>query len=76
MPKVYNTRKQRARELYERLRRGPSLSPHAGRGTYTGLTVAEAERQVRGWLGSWITYEVIDLVPELKHLRGKNAKDT
>ena len=70
MPKVTNTRKQRANELLERLKRGPSLSAHR-----MGMHSArEAEAQVKIWLGSWVIHEVIDLVPELRRARNKQRE--
>lgn len=69
MPKVTNTRRQRANQLLERLERGPSLSTHR-----IGMSSArEAEAQVKIWLRSWIVHEVIDLVPELRQ-RNRTTK--
>lgn len=61
MPKVRGTRKQRAAELLDRIRRGPSFSNH----TIT-FTVDEAATQYKRWSESWIVHELIELVPELK----------
>jgi hypothetical protein len=69
MPKVYNTRRQRAEQLLDRLRRGPSLSPHR----MGASSCREAEAQVKNWLSAWIVDEVIDLVPELRQ-RNRKAK--
>jgi len=62
MPKISNTRKERAAELYGRLLRGPTLS-NIGADPFTP---ERATADVRRWLDSWITPEVLDLVPELK----------
>lgn len=65
MPKVYDTRKQRARALLDRLRQGPALSaPVDG----SPLTVEEAQRAYRRWSETWIIQELADLVPELRKL--------
>lgn len=65
MPKIANTRKQRANELLDRLRRGPSFSD-----TFRTLdgpfTTDMASAQFRNWSRSWIIDELIELVPELK----------
>lgn len=53
------TKRQRARELRERLMRGPSLSLQA-------VTKENVEREVKLWLETWILPEVMDLVPELR----------
>lgn len=60
MPKVRGTRRQRAAELLDRLRRGPSFSD--GR----PFTSAEAAAQYKIWSESWIIQELLALVPELK----------
>lgn len=67
MPKVYDTRKQVAIQLMERLRRGPSLNPSVGHKSY-GMSKVDAERQCRQWLTSWIIPDVLRLVPEYKKL--------
>lgn len=71
MPKVSNTRKQRAAELLRRLAdgpafRGPSFVDEV-------FTTAKATEQFRLWCRSWILPEVKQLVPEL---RGKSQQPT
>lgn len=61
MPKVIGTRKQRASELLDRIRRGPSFS-EIGR----TFTIAEADAQYKVWSESWIIQELLQLIPELK----------
>lgn len=56
------TRQQTAAHLLERLQRGPNLGTRAA----DTMTVAEAQSRVRAWLESWITPEVVRLVPELR----------
>ena len=62
MPKIYNTKKQRAEELLKRLQQGPSFVGYKN----SELTQKEVERRVKIWLDSWITPEVIRLIPQLK----------
>ena len=60
------TRKQIADKLLLRLNRGPSLGfPH------DRMSPSEAEAKVRAWLASWITEDVIALVPELRSPKSK-----
>jgi hypothetical protein len=69
------TRRTKARELIERLNRGPAFSLHASFGGLTAayippkarsLIEAEMSRQYRGWIESWVQDDVLDLVPELR----------
>ena len=62
MPKVIDTRKQRAAKLLERIERGPSLNPTTGE----PLTTEEAQRLYRVWMQSWILEDLKDLIPELR----------
>lgn len=63
MPKISNTRKQRAHVLLDRLRNGPALSaPVDG----SALSVADATRAYRRWSETWVLDELADLVPELR----------
>ena len=63
MPKITNTRKQRAAQLLERITRGPSFyMPFDG----SPLTAEEVTRVYRGWAQSWILKDLTDLVPELR----------
>ncbi len=55
MPKVYDTRKQRAIELLERLRRGPAH-----------LEQSTPLESYQLWAESWIVPELKKLIPELK----------
>ena len=61
MPKVIDTRKQRAAKLLERIERGPSFNPTTGE----PLTTEEAQRLYRVWMQSWILEDLIDVIPEL-----------
>lgn len=54
------TRAQRATELYDRVRKGPILRAD---GAYTP---AQATKDVKLWLHTWIVPEILDLIPELK----------
>jgi len=64
MPKTTGTRKQEAKELMERLERGPSLhEPFFGEGEFNAK---EAEKQFGIWCRTWIIPVVKRLVPELK----------
>ncbi len=62
MPKVTNTRKQRAQELLARLQRGPSFDDDRSQ----GFDATEATRQFRMWGETWILEELKDLIPELR----------
>jgi hypothetical protein len=62
MPKVTDTRKQRAARLLERIERGPSFNPTTGE----PLTTEEAQRLYSVWMQSWILEDLIDLIPELR----------
>jgi hypothetical protein len=63
MPKVHNTRKERAVRLFRRLVDGPSLSePFDG----SAYTANQATVDYRRWSRSWIIGDLIDLVPELR----------
>jgi len=68
MPKVTDTRQQRAFIMLRRLRQGPQLHGHeiSMRTGKRCIEANDAEWQVRNWLNAWITDEVIALVPELK----------
>jgi hypothetical protein len=63
MPRVYDTRKQRAVQLLLRLREGPAF----GFGNKP-MTRKQAEQEYRLWSQSWMILELISLVPELRRL--------
>jgi len=63
MPKLSNTKKQRAEELLRKLNIGPYLNTLRCK----ELTKEEAERQVKIWLETWIIPEIEELIPELKN---------
>lgn len=67
MPKVSDTRKDKAEKLLERLERGPSF--YGVPMLDSPLTPEEAERQYRRWVESWILDDLTRLVPELKNHR-------
>ena len=62
MPKVHNTRKQRAKELLKKLTRGPSIF---GCGIET-LNEEEFASRWKIWTESWIIHELKYLIPELR----------
>ena len=62
MPKVINTRKQRARDLYCKIVAGPSLAMPGQR-----LSQEEISKGYDLWFSSWIDKEIIDLIPELRN---------
>lgn len=65
MPKVTNTRRERAAKLLERLQRGPHfVDPIPDE----PLTADLASRAYRCWAQSWILDDLQDLVPELRQL--------
>ena len=63
MPKVTNTRAQRAKDLLNMLKNGPSFSVM----DFNGVThpYKMAEQAYRRWAESWILPELEELVPEL-----------
>jgi hypothetical protein len=63
MPKVYGTRKERAAELFARLKRGP---------TFYDIGIPENPKiAYKRWVETWILEEAQDLIPELKKLKEK-----
>ena len=67
MPKVHDTRKQRARELLRMVQDGPSFD-NLGQSS-DPFTPARAADQYRLWSRSWIVEELIRLVPELRKMK-------
>lgn len=65
MPKITNTRKQRASELLARLERGPCFD---GNLDWSSYTPSNAQEQYQLWVNSWIIGELIDLIPELRQM--------
>lgn len=60
MPKVHNTRKEKAAELWKLINNGPHFSLLA---TYNA---DEASSQAKSWLEAWVVPLVLELVPELR----------
>lgn len=68
MPKLYNTRKQRAAEVLNMLERGPAFdSPFHFGGSHE--IAKEASEMFRLWCTTWIIPEIKDLIPELRERR-------
>lgn len=63
-----NTRATRARELLERLQRGPSFPTFGPEGD-TPESAARANTRYRLWASSWVLDELVDLVPELRGVK-------
>lgn len=68
MPKVHGTRKEKAMELLEMIKNGPSFS---GEPFHMPFTPKEAKQQYDLWASSWICSRVVELIPELKKARLK-----
>ena len=66
MPKVGNTRRERARALLARLERGPHFSANFGSHGYTHKDAADTYRL---WVESWVLDELKALVPELREAK-------
>lgn len=66
MPKVRNTRRQRAALLLQKLTHGPSWGTLPPEAVLSDRAAEEATRQYRSWVQSWILPEVRDLLPELR----------
>ena len=68
MPKITNTRAQRAAELLKTIERGPSSLDDVPHDRITGelMTAAELRRTYALWFTTWIRRELVDLVPELR----------
>lgn len=67
MPKVHDTRKQKAAELLRMVTNGPRFSlgfPYNGPDRDKYLKMAEADYQL--WSSSWILPKLKELIPELK----------
>lgn len=71
MPKVYGTRKLRARELLKRLKEGPCFG-HWNYNEQRDPSKTEKEHY-QLWANSWIISEVEDLIPELAKLKKEAA---
>ena len=73
MPKVTNTRKQRATELLETIRKGPCDVDDAV------VSVAGERESMRPgydlWFKTWIERELIDLIPELRKLNQPSSSE-
>lgn len=89
MPKVTNTRKQQAQELYDRLARGPALdlmffsTRVIADDSVPELTKAQKAAvetyilaQYQLWARSWILGAVTKAVPELRKARADKAFGT
>lgn len=66
MPKVTDTRQQRAFQLLARLEIGPSFAPHIGPEAFTPQYAEEAFRL---WAQTYVLEELKSLVPELRNLK-------
>lgn len=70
MPKVRNTRRQRAVVLIERLIEGPATFDYPGQ--YLGQS--EVFESYQRWVNSWILPEIRDLVPELRKKKDRSER--
>lgn len=66
MPKVTNTRKQRANELLARIKRGPSSIDETHEFDGSATTAEQRRKRYNTWFESWVRCELIDLIPELR----------
>ena len=66
MPRVTNTKKQRATQLLERLARGPAMRSVIGPLSDTAVAEA-AQASYQLWVKTWVLPEVRELVPELRN---------
>lgn len=64
MPKINNTRKQKAKRLLDLVRRGPSIAPM--KAAMQKDVIDEFDAQYRRWSESWVIPLLEELVPELK----------
>lgn len=64
MPKIGDTRKDRALKLVEMIARGPIFS--SGPELPVPFSATEASAQYRRWAASWVIDELRALVPELR----------
>ncbi len=73
MPKTQNTRQQRAIELFNTAKRGPS-SLTTSHELIRAKTPEEMQRRLaenyRIWCDTWILPALLDLVPELRKIKG------
>jgi hypothetical protein len=68
MPKITNTRKQRAAALLTRITDGPVLSDFCV-ALGKPFNPLEASKQYRIWARSWVVDELKALIPELKEIK-------
>lgn len=66
MPKVKNTRKQRAEQLVELLQKGPAFLEEKERAAGSGDEPHDLKWRYVLWVNTWVMPELRDLVPELK----------
>jgi hypothetical protein len=64
MPKIHDTRREKAAKLFKMVKNGPSFSNPF----YSGevFTVKEATAQYQRWAESWVIELLTELVPELR----------
>lgn len=65
MPKVIDTRKQRAAELQRMLTDGPHMAM-----PYEKLSQEEIKQHYDLWFNTWIKRELMELIPELRKKAG------
>lgn len=75
MPKVIGTRKQKALELYRRIKNGPSIFPRIGENDPNSMNKEEFERHYKMWSESWILHDLKELIPELRKANLVEYKD-
>lgn len=64
MPKIHDTRMQKATQLFARIEHGPSIDLVGVDGI--PITSLEYRRRYHAWFESWIREDLIRLVPELR----------
>lgn len=67
MPKTENTRKQRATELVNRLKCGPSGAFDTNDITGQLQTTERRKALYKMWFESWVEHELFALIPELRN---------
>ena len=68
MPKVHNTRLQKACDLVNTVKKGPAFSSAWGNSPFS---VEDAKEDYKIWSTSWILPKLLELIPELKDPRAE-----
>ena len=74
MPKVHDTRKQKAAQLLARLKEGPCFDHDFDSCVSTVAIEVRAKQSFKLWAETWVIPAVMDLVPELRKSKVESVK--